>query len=350
MRLVGQIQITVRGNSVMRDPSMWERLKGGLGAKLDLDTGEVQNELEATAVVDTTRRALTKLGVSNALSLVIDDTVIFTDTESRADDLGDMILALSEHSSVFGRGFKELRFAAEHEEAGLHLVIETRARTKHLRAEPAAMISIGGRIRALEPKPSESAEAYQARVEPMVKQAGMLESARLSFESFVARLQAVLSAAMPDSSVVVVKTESRLIKPSSRQVAGAEKPPTQPLHPGYDPFVTYYPSPMGMMLDVMLFSTMMHMMMPSPMMLYSPAGAAIAPMSDVQADPVLASDESIAAADEGSSVDWGASDGQQGDSTDYGGDDSSSVWDSGDSGDTGGDFGDGGGDFGGGFD
>lgn len=333
---------------------MWERLKGGLGAKLNLETGEMQNELEATAVVDSARRSLARLGVNNALSLVIDDTTIFSDTQGRADDLGDLILALSEHSSVFGRGFNELRFAAEHEEAGVHLVVETRARTKHLRDEPAAIISVGGRIRALEPQPSESAEAYQARVEPLVKQAGMLEASRLAFESFVQRLQAALAASMPEATVVLAKTESRLVKAPSGAPARTEQTPAQPLAPGYDPFVTYYPSPMGVMLDMMMFSTMMHMMMPSPMMLYSPGGAPIAPLSDVQAEPSLASDESIASADESAAHDYGNdmshADGE------------GSVWDSGydsDSGssgfdsdaggwDSGGDFG--GGDFGGGGD
>lgn len=352
MRLVGQIHVTVRGDIVKRDPSLWERLRSGLGGQVNLETGEMQNELEATTVVDVTRRALGRLGVNNALSLVIDDTVIYSDVNGRPDDFGDVVLAMSEHSSVFGRGFKELRFAAEHEEAGVHFVAETRARTKHLRDEPAAIISLGGRIRALEPKPSETAEAYQARVEPLVKQAGMFETARLSFESFVARLATALTAAMPDARVVVVKTEARLVKAPTRDAARTPPPATQPLAPGYDPFMTYYPSPMGMMLDVMLFSSMMHMMMPPPFMLYSPAGAPIATLADVQADPQLASDESVAAADDNAHNDWGASD------NDHGGDggnseDNQSVWDSdsggySDGGDSGGGFSDGGGDFGGG--
>lgn len=332
---------------VRRDPTMWERLKGGLGAKVNLETGEVENELEATAVVDSTRRSLAKLGVTNALSLVIDDTTIFSDTQGRPDDLGDLILALSEHASVFGRGFKELRFAAEHEEAGVHMVIETRARTKHLRDEPAAIVSVGGRIRALEPSPGETADAYQARVEPLVKQAGMLEASRLAFESFVQRLQAALAAALPEAQVVLAKTESRLVKPRSQDMARPEQGPAQPMAPGYDPFVTYYPSPMGMMLDMMMFSTMMHMMMPSPMMLYSSGGAPIASLADVQAEPSLASDDNIAYAEQTAAHDY--SDDMS--SVDEGG----SVWDAAYDGDGGGGFesSDGGGwdggDSGGGF-
>ncbi|MES1208779.1 MAG: hypothetical protein ABUS79_22815, partial [Pseudomonadota bacterium] len=71
MRLVGQIHVTVRGDIVRRDPSLWEKVGRRLGARLNLETDEVQNGLEATAVVDASRRALGKLGVTNALSLVI---------------------------------------------------------------------------------------------------------------------------------------------------------------------------------------------------------------------------------------------------------------------------------------
>src|SRR5262245_61288706 len=110
MKLVGQIYVTVPGDVVRRDRSFCERMKGSVGGKVDRETDEVQNRLEATVVVDAVRRALGRLGVGNALSLVIDDTVVFQDSDGKADDLPDLVLALSEHASVFGREFRELRF------------------------------------------------------------------------------------------------------------------------------------------------------------------------------------------------------------------------------------------------
>lgn len=123
MRLVGQIYVTVPSAMVRRDPTLLEKLRQRLGGQVNLDTGEVQNQLEATVVVDGVKRALARLGVTNALSLVIDEQVIFQDTDGKIDDLPDLALALVDHASVFGRSFRELRLAAEHEEAGLHLVI-----------------------------------------------------------------------------------------------------------------------------------------------------------------------------------------------------------------------------------
>src|SRR5678816_4487006 len=124
MRLIGQIQITMAtAEAVNREPGFWDKLKRGLGGKVNLDTGEVRVALEATALVDTIKRAFARLGIDNAVSLVVDDTVIFQDSEGRPGDLPDLILALSEHASVFGRGFREMKLAVEKEEANLHLCL-----------------------------------------------------------------------------------------------------------------------------------------------------------------------------------------------------------------------------------
>src|SRR4029078_11252289 len=138
MRLIGQIQITMAtAEAVNREPGFWDKLKRGLGGKVNLDTGEVKVALEATALVDQVKRAFARVGIDNAVSLVVDDTVIFQDSDGRAGDLPDLILALSEHASVFGRGFREMKLAVEHEEAGLHLLADVRAGSKHRPRGPA---------------------------------------------------------------------------------------------------------------------------------------------------------------------------------------------------------------------
>jgi hypothetical protein len=286
MRLVAQIGVHVTGSMVERAPTMWEKVRRGFGAKLDLTTDQVRVELEATVVVDQIRGALGRLGVTNALSLVVDDTVVFQDIAGKAGDLPDLVLALADHASIFGRGFKELRFAVEHEEVGLHLVIESRARTHHRASEPAAIVSLGGRLRALEPRPGEEAEAYRQRVEPLTREAGGFEAARLQFESFVARFEDALRAAMPEARVEPIRAEARLVRPTARAPQAPAEATREVTHPAYDPFPLYYPSPVGMVLDAMVMSSLMHAMMPSPyFMVTSPAGAPFGSLQEVAADP-----------------------------------------------------------------
>jgi hypothetical protein len=315
MRLVGTVAIRVAGSVVTREPTLWEKMKARLGGKVDLATDRVRSELEATAVVDQVRRAMGRLGVDNALSLVVDDQVIFQDSEGRGGDLPELILALTEHVQVFGRGFRELRFAAEHEEAGLHLVIETRARTEHASDEPAALISVGGRLRALEPRSGESPEAYQQRVAPLTRDTVAFETARMQFESFLSRLEDALRAAMPEARVEQVRAEARLVAPPSDRVAPPPPQVREPLHPAYDPFLVYYPSPMGMMLDAMIMSSLLSTMAPSPhITVVNPAGNFLGSVEDVAAEPDLLNsdagvDDVSGADDAGDLVDDGGLDG-----------------------------------------
>ncbi|MCK6586629.1 MAG: hypothetical protein L6Q76_03485, partial [Polyangiaceae bacterium] len=161
MRLVGQIHVTQKGETIRRDPSFWEKIKQKLGGTINLETDRVKVALEASALVDAIKRALLRLGFDNAVSLVIDDTVVFQDMDGRAGDLPDLMLAMSEHASLFGSGFRELKLALEHEEAGLHLLVETRAFTEHRASEPSAYVSVGGRVTELEPKRGESGDEYR---------------------------------------------------------------------------------------------------------------------------------------------------------------------------------------------
>lgn len=327
MRLIGQIHVTLRGETIRRDPTFWEKLKRSLGATLDLDTQRVRVALEASALVDAIKRALVRLGFDNAVSLVIDDTVIFQDTDGRAGDLPDLLLAMSEHASLFGAGFKELRLALEHEEAGLHFLVETRAFTEHPVAEPSAYVSVGARIQELEPKPGESAEAYRNRVAPLTEDRGRLESARMQFEAFVTRLEAALAAALPEATVAQKRAEALVVRPSDKPTREA---PTSPSSLAYDPYGRYYPSPMGVMLDVMMISTFMHMMHPPMIHVVHPSGAPIGTAGDVANNPDLVAAD---AADPGDASDVGSGDDADGGGDDIGGGDDFGAGD-----DSGGDF------------
>src|SRR6478672_1614010 len=301
MRLIGHIQITMAtAETVHREPGFWDKIKRGFGGKVDLDTGEVRVALEASALVDQVKRALVRLGIDNAVSLVVDDTIIFQDIDGRPGDLPDLILALSEHASVFGRGFREMKLAVEHEEVNLHLLAEVRAVTQHRRGEPSAYVSVGGRIRDLEPRTGETAEAYRARVEPLAKDAGLLETARLQFQSFVGRLEAALHAALPEATVEEKRADAVVVRPTTQPAA----PAADPRSVVYDPYAIYYPSPMSTVLDVMLISSFMSMMAPPPMiMVVHPSGVPIGGADTIASHPEAVEASAADAGDTGGSHD-----------------------------------------------
>ena len=259
MRLHGTIDLHVRGERILRRANLWDKLKTAFGAHADLDTLHVRAAFEATAVVDASHAALKRLGVTNAISLVIDDHSIFHDAQGRPDDLGDLFLAFHESAPVFGAGFSLLRLAAEHEEAGLHLVLEIVARTEHPVGEGAGRVVVSGRIRDLEPRKDEGAEAYRARIEPLLRDPLLLEAHRRQFESFVARACEAIRSAMPEARVEIRSAEAQIERPAKRPRANRDVHP--PTDPRYDPYDRYYPDPFGGLYAALMWSAIgsMHM-------------------------------------------------------------------------------------------
>jgi uncharacterized membrane protein YgcG len=326
MKLFGTVNVHVAGEEILRQPGFLDKVKKAFGGSPDLRTGKMRASLEATAVVEAVRAALRTLGVSNAVSLMVDDIVLFQDREGKDDDLGDLFIAFHEQSSALGGGFSILRLAVETHEAGLHLVLEVQAQSEHAASDPAVRVVASGRIAALEPRRGEDADTYRARVEPLVADRQGLEVARIQFEAFVDRVREAIARAMPGARVELARAEARVERPSAR--ADAQQPVQQnPRSRDYDPYMAYYPSPMGSLLSTMMWMSVFSMAMPPHYVVVDhhnhPTGHTDDPGAQ-HADP-------------------GDSGGDHGDAS--GGDD---LMSHGDSGDGGGGFFDGGGDFGGG--
>ncbi len=260
MKLYGTIAVHVAAADILRTPKFWDKLKRAFGGKPDLRTGKMKAAIEATALVEASRDALRRIGVNNAVSLVIDDTVLFHDRDNKPDDLGDLFLAFSDNQSVFGEGFEELRLAVEHREAGLHIVLEVQARTVHAKSAPAIRIILSGRAEALTPKPGEDADAYRKRAEPIASDPKALDLYRVQFEAFVERVREAIATAMPTAKAEIEVAEARVVRPDEKQKQG--EPAQQPSARYYDPYVAYYPSPLGFVAETMMWSAMFSMMMP----------------------------------------------------------------------------------------
>ena len=302
MRLHGVIELQVPGERVLREPKVWDRVKRAFGGEPDLRTDRIRTSLEATAIVEAQRAALRRLGASNAVSLIVDEQVLFQDREGRPDDLGDLFLAFHDNAPVFGGGFSLLRLAVEHQEAGLHLVIELIARSEHPADEAAARVVIGGRIQAFEPRPGEDAEAYRSRVEPLTRDATRLEAHRRQFESFVGRVEEALRAALPEARVQVRSAEAQVKKPSRQPEQAAE-----PTSPNYDPYRYHYPSPFDSLLSVMMWSSLFSMMWRPDIAVIGDHGDHIgnAQSIDQSADAALA-DADAGGMDPGADTDFGS--------------------------------------------
>ena len=113
---------------------------------------------------------------------------------------------------------------------------------------------ISGRISALSPKPSEDAESYRKRAEPIARNPQALELMRLQFQGFVHRLRDALAVAMPTGTIEIAESDARIARPNSKAINPAE--PASPASRNYDPYAHHYPASGGsMMLDAMIWSS-----------------------------------------------------------------------------------------------
>jgi hypothetical protein len=313
MKLHGVIAVHVNGADVLRQPRFWDKVKKTFGGEPDLRTGQKRAQLEAQAVVEAARQALRSIDVTNAISLVIDDHVLFQDRDGKPDDLGDLFLAFHDNDSVFGDSFRLLRLAVEHKEAGLHYVAEVVARTEHPEKEAAARVVVSGRVIDLEARSGETAETYRKRVEPLLQDPKWMEAPRRQFEAFVQKLEVALKTSMPEARVELQRAEVRVEKPSDKPKKELAQ---RPEHPGYDPYNSYYPHPMDGVLSALMWTSIFS---------YGFGGHNVvvvdADGNDVNdADQADASSDTSDASDAGGGDDWGGGGGDDFGGGDFGGD------------------------------
>jgi hypothetical protein len=312
MKLYATVVAHVQATDVLRAPRFLDKLRRAFGGRPDLRTGKMRSAIEATALVEAVRDALRRVGATNAISLVIDDTVLFHDREGKPDDLGDLFLAFAENESVFGQGFEELRLAVEHREAGLHLVIETQSRPVHAPTAPAIRIIVSGRIEALTPKAGEDADSYRKRAEPVASDPTALEVYRMQFEAFAQRLRDAVAAAMPTATVEIQSAGVRIVRPDPERPAEQVQPPSAAY---YDPYVAYYPNPLGFVPEMLIWSTLFSMATPPNYVVVDHANH----LQGFVDDPGIQSGPTHAAADDGGN--WWGDDQTRGTAEDHAGSD-----------------------------
>ena len=94
--------------------------------------------------------------------------------------------------------------------------------------------------------------------------------ARLQFESFVSRVRDAVQRAMPEAHAEVVRAEAQIQRPNGKETAAAA-----PTSPHYDPYDSYYPSPLSTMMNIMMWSTIFSMAMPPHVTVINHEGAPV---------------------------------------------------------------------------
>jgi len=201
VRFVATLDIDLPADVIEHAPTFWDRCKGLTGTAVDLSTDRVRSRIEASTFLYQVRSALVALGIDNARWLVVDGTPVFEDHKGVPNDLPELMTAFADHVLLQTQAIRQLRLCVEHEEAGLGVEIEARMAAEHPRDEPAARVSITGRILDLGPRHDESGGAYRRRIEQIVSDAARWAAVKVQFSTFVSRFEQALGVALPGASV-----------------------------------------------------------------------------------------------------------------------------------------------------
>lgn len=216
MRFVSRLDLYLPADALERSPTAWDKLQA-LWTSVDLRTDRERNRVEAVTIVYDFRRVLDDLGIDNARSLVVDGEAVFHDPRGEPADLPQLLLALSEHTAIFGSGAQELRLSVEHEEAGMRLVVEVAVDTEHPRGAASARVSVLGEVMELDPRPGESGADYRRRIQPLIDEPKRQVALRLQYGSFISRLESALDRHFPESRRSVT-TEALDVAALSREL------------------------------------------------------------------------------------------------------------------------------------
>lgn len=259
MRLTAQARIFLPGEEVFRDPGLFDKISHFLGGDVDLRTGELALTVSALALTEQIREALRSAGIHNAVCLVVDDDVVFTDKFGTEDDADLLVKAMRNAAGRFERGFEKLRAVFEHSTSGIDTLLEVAIERTHRKEDPSATFALGARIEALRPQADEPIEGARDRIGQLLSDKNLPVRARAALTALVQDIERGCLAAFPRGIVEADEAQVSMRKPSTDDVRylqvqgwleGNRRPQLLP-DPSwsntssifYDPWLTYYADP-----------------------------------------------------------------------------------------------------------
>lgn len=272
MRLTAQVRLYLQGAEVFRKPGFWDKIKTSFGSEVDLRTGELlvtQNVLGLTEQIQT---ALRIAGIHNAVTLVVDNDVVFQDLDDVDNDAEQMVAAMRRSAGRFSAGFEQLRAVFECEAQGMHSLLEVSVRAKARPTEPHAIVAIGSRIDELRPRDFEDIEVAKERIGKALANAQLVPMYRNVLTALASQVQAGLLRAFPTAHVEVDPADVQVSRPSGDDVrelgqnsadrsAHLRQAPTWGRQgfshgPHYDPWHVYYRDPMDTFVNLMVLDAL----------------------------------------------------------------------------------------------
>lgn len=254
--LQSKVIIDLPSREVLREKTVGEWFTSIFGSRPDLRTGREIMTVSAYAVLEGIVNGFADAGMTNVISLIVDNRTIFLDTQDVPDDLFVMH-RVATRSGALNRRFQEMHIAFTHEEDDLHIIIDVKLRPYVLLGEEELVITLSGRPTTLRLKDNETASRYRSRIHKFASSTKNLERLREKLNHVTDLLAGCLHRTIPGAEIHTEEAMVQLIRPSAQQLGamrhldfrhyegGRYRPAPARYHGGVviDPFYHYYYDP-----------------------------------------------------------------------------------------------------------
>jgi hypothetical protein len=162
-------------------------------------------------------RAFAEADIDNAISLKIDNSMVYLDANDEPHDLELMLDAASE-SKALEREFKTMHLVFSQEDEGLRIIFDTKVDSDVLTTGGQLTLAISARIQEMQIQRGESAKEYADRLKAWASDQTRLEQYKVALERKAEALSTLLGDAFPTSDVSHEPVTVKLHQPTAEQV------------------------------------------------------------------------------------------------------------------------------------
>jgi hypothetical protein len=265
-----RIIIDLPSQELMRRKGVLEWIRSLFGIEIDLRTGKEELTLGGYLLMQGLLAALERANVTDVISLIVDRSVIYMDTEEVAHDLPQLDAAVQQ-SGMCDRPFREMHLVLSHREHGLHTIIDVRVTSQVVVGQSEMLVTLSSRPERLRVRKGESARAYGDRVQAFIADEAGIAQARQSADALARRLGDALEHALTGAKVWREPSWIQIIRPSVEQIGRfrqlgfddhVEEPHYRPVPTHHrsgayaDPFYYYYYDPYFDLVQFWIVSAM----------------------------------------------------------------------------------------------
>jgi len=215
--LVSDIYIDLPSEEIQRAQSGWDAFKSWVGQPDDPGTGREQIIVDTAEVFGKLVNGFKLAGLTNVISLMVDEKVVFIDEDAQEDDLETMVRQVAESGALVG-DIADLRLVLETENQGIHFVLDLEICTSVQLGREEIHLEVSGRIDELNLLVGETALAYDQRIRAFAADWDKVEGYIKAIKRFSELLKLSLKRALPYCPLRSGDTYLQLIAPQDEQI------------------------------------------------------------------------------------------------------------------------------------